>query len=98
MKSYDIFDLYHKTLTEKRDALELALDAAEEADRAAWEKYDGLTEEEYNANPREYDHMVEATSKTYKAIKEHLASIQDAITYAARLEQELSFLEEEGVL
>lgn len=98
MKSFELFLFYHKTLACKRDELQVAYEEADDADRLAWRIYEGLDEETYTANAKHYDAIVEATSARVKHLREQLASIEDAITHAARLENELSFLEEEGVL
>ena len=98
MKSFELFRFYHDTLMRKRDDLRAAEEEADEADRLAWRMYDNLDREIYEANPDHYDKIVNETSERLKHLREQLASIEDAITHAVRLENELTFLEDEGVL
>lgn len=98
MKSFELFLFYHETLARKRDELQAAYEEADDADRLAWRIYESLDWETYAANAEYYDKIVEETSERVKHLREQVASIEDAITHASRLECELSFLEEEGVL
>ena len=98
MKSFELFRFYHDTLMRKRDELREALEEADEADRLAWQIYEGMSREVYEANPDYYDKIVDDTHSKSLALTEQLASIEDAITHAVRLENELEFLEDEGVL
>ena len=98
MKSFELFRFYHDTLMRKRDTVQAALEVAEEDDLLAWEMYDNLDREVYEASPNHYDKIVEETSERVKHLREQLASIEDAIAHAKRLESELEFLEDEGVL
>lgn len=98
MKSFELFRFYHETLARKRDELQAAYEEADDADRLAWRIYESLDREVYEASPNHYDKIVEETSERVKHLREQLASIEDAITHAKRLESELEFLEDDGVL
>jgi len=98
MKSIDIFWFRYKTLCAKQLELQAAYEDADEADRLAWKIYEGLDEETYWANPKHYDEIVRETSEKVKTLRGHLASLEDAITHANRLAEELQYLEDEGVL
>lgn len=98
MKSFELFLFYHDTLASKRDEVQTALEEADEADRLAWQWYENLPREQYEARPDYYNKIVDDTHSRVLTLTEQLASLQEAITHAKRLEEELEFLEDEGVL
>ena len=97
MKSYNL-SLFRRALIDKRDTLQVEYEEAEETDCLAWRIYEGLDEATYSANARHYDKIVEETSEHVKRLCEQIASLEDAIIHAERLENEIKFLEEEGLI
>jgi hypothetical protein len=80
------------------DKLREEYNKADEADRAAWEWYEALTEEEYIAIAREADFKVEESSKTCRRLREYLESVEATIKLMEKLESEIQYLENEKVI
>lgn len=80
------------------DKLREEYNKADEADRAAWEWYEALTEEEYTAIAREADFKVEESSKACRRLREYLKGVETAIKLMERLESEIQYLENEKAI
>jgi hypothetical protein len=80
------------------DKLREEYNKADEADRAAWEWYEALTEEEYIAIAREADFKVEESSKTCRRLREYMESVEATIKLMEKLESEIQYLENEKVI
>lgn len=80
------------------DVLREELEAAEDADEAAWAWYEALTEEEYTAIASEADSKVEESSKACRRLRECLESVETAIKLLGKLEDEIQYLENEKVI
>lgn len=80
------------------DKLREEYNKADEADRAAWEWYEALTEEEYATIAREADFKVDESSKTRRRLREYLESVETTIKLIEKLENEIQYLENEKVI
>ena len=80
------------------DKLREEYEAADKADRAAWEWYEALTEEEYIAIAHEADFKVEESSKTCRRLREYLEGVEATIKLMEKLEGEIQYLENEKVI
>lgn len=98
MRAFDIYLFQFEKLAAKRDELAAAVEEADEADCEAWKWYEALTDEEYRACKAEAEARVNDTHEKYKRLKGQLEAIEEAITNANRLYEQMEFLEEEGVL
>lgn len=80
------------------DTLREQLEAAEDADEAAWAWYESLSEEAYFAIADEADDKVKNTSEACRRLRERVESVEASIKLIEKLEDEVQFLEQEGVL
>lgn len=95
-----MFDIANtiKALVEAYPYLKAKLYQMEEARTRAWDLYEGLSREAYEADPSAWDRMIDTADAEYYKVKEAVEEADEALNRLTGMEDLLLRLTEKGVL